>query len=289
MAPPAAALVLLIAVLMASAAPAPAEDLPVDQLRFLAERALSDPGAVDRLRRVDRVDGRPVDLARAIDGASTEQLRARLEALAAGSVATAPVAAGTDPRSAARRILSGRKFNPSPVPRPFRGVLRRLGGWLRPVAEPLGAAWDRVSGNVLVTGAIGASVVAAAAFVTARIIRRRTSAGVERSTRATRSGARDDPDDLERRAAAAERAGMLDAALRLGFRAGVLRLDRAGVIADSPALTTGELTRRLASLPLRDLAGAFEEVAYGGRPATAGDLDAARDGWARVLEEAARR
>ncbi|MGI8683624.1 MAG: DUF4129 domain-containing protein, partial [Acidimicrobiales bacterium] len=69
---------------------------------------------------------------------------------------------------------------------------------------------------------------------------------------------------------------------------GVERLDRAGVVVAKPALTTGALTRQLPSARLHALADAFEEVAYGGRPASADDVAAARSGWPRVLDEVAR-
>ncbi|MGQ0521825.1 MAG: DUF4129 domain-containing protein [Actinomycetota bacterium] len=287
---PAAVLALTVVAAMAVsvAAPAAAEDVTTSELQRLARRAGSDPAALERLRAVDRVDGRPLDVGRALGDAGPEELRARLDALGAGA---AP-AAGPDPtavRDEARRILEGRRFNRSSVPRPLRGVLRRLGDLLRPVGEPLGRAWDRVTDDVWATGALAAAVVGLAALASARLARRRTSAGVHRSGPGGRPNRALDPERLEREALAAERAGDLDRALRLRFRAGVVRLDRAGVVVDRPALTTGELTRRLGSSRLRELADAFEEVAYGGRPATAGDVDDARAGWPRVLEEAAGR
>lgn len=265
---------------------AAAEEATAAEVAHLAGRAPSDPAALERLRRVDRVDGRSVDLGRALAGAQGAELEARLRSLRTTGGAAAPPDGSTAAAEDARRILEGRRFNPSPVPRPFRGVLRRLGGWLRPVTGPLGRLWDDVAGNAVATGAAAAVVVGLAALVTARLVGRRRAAGVghERWARTAREG--DDPDALEARAAAAERAGDLERAVRLRFRAGLVRLHRAGAIVDRPALTTGQLTRQVTSARLRGLAATFEEVAYGRRPATADDVDAARAGWPRVLEEA---
>lgn len=274
-----------------AASPATAEELTREQFEALVERAPAEPAALDRLRRVDRVDDRAVDMARALDGAEGADLERRLESLrldtpgGPGGGATPPAATPDDIRAEARRILDGRRFNPSPVPRPLRGVLRWLGDVLRPVGEPFAKAWDRVSGNALAMGALAAAVVAGAVVVSTGAIRRRTAAGVARDRRDRGDRGALDPEQLERQALAAERSGDLAMALRLRFRAGVVRLDRAGIVADQPALTTGELTRRLTSPRLRHLATTFEEVAYGGRPATAGDVDEARAQWPRVLEE----
>ena len=281
--------VLLVAVLVLGApGTAGASEITAGELHDLVQRALSDESAVAELRRVDAVDGRPVDLASALAGASGRDLEARLRALDPGPSVARP-GSGTngvhDPGAQAERILEERRFHPGSVPRPFRGLFRALGRWLRPVSEPLGRAWSYVFGHAWSAGLIGAAVVILAVLVSVRVIRRRSAAGVLRSQRDRWRGRADDPDDLERRAADAERAGDLALAVRLRFRAGLLRLDRAGVVVDRPALTTGALTRQLPSTELRDLAVAFEEVAYGGRPASPDDVAAARAGWSRVLEE----
>ncbi len=56
-----------------------------------------------------------------------------------------------------------------------------------------------------------------------------------------------------------------------------------------PSVTTGEVRRTLDSRRFDDLAGTFEAVTYGGRPAEAPDADSARREWPRVLEETKRR
>jgi hypothetical protein len=95
-----------------------------------------------------------------------------------------------------------------------------------------------------------------------------------------------DPDELERRAADAEGRGELDTALRLRFRAGLLRLADAGVLRLRPGLTNAAVSRTLRSRRFDELALDFDEVAYGGRPATPDDVAAARSGWPAVLEAA---
>ncbi len=94
---------------------------------------------------------------------------------------------------------------------------------------------------------------------------------------------------LRREAERAERAGDLDAALRLRFRAGLLELDSRELIELRPALTNRELLREVPSETLVDLVDGFEAVAYGGKPAEADDVRSAREGWPRVPEEAGKR
>ena len=279
-----AAAELVLVLVLGGGGVAAAEAVSGEQFRTLAERAVTDPAALNRLRGVDRVDGRPVDLRVVLEGADGEDLRARLRMLA-GPVRTGSAGTGASPRDEARAILDGKRFKSPPALRPFRGVLRWLGDRLEPISGPLGRLWDRLADNRVGQVVIVAVVIGVAVLVSAALIRRRTVAGVLRDRRSRERRRPEDPDDLDRLADAAERAGDLERALRLRFRAGVLRLDRAGAIAWRPALTTGELTRTVPSTQLRELASAFEEVAYGGRPAAAEDLQSARSGWPRVLEE----
>jgi hypothetical protein len=104
-----------------------------------------------------------------------------------------------------------------------------------------------------------------------------------------RAASRENPSALEREADAAERAGDLERALRLRFRAGLLRLDERGAIRYRPSLTTGELRQLLGSATFDDLAARFEQVVYGREPAEPADVEAARNDWPRVVENATRR
>jgi hypothetical protein len=98
----------------------------------------------------------------------------------------------------------------------------------------------------------------------------------------------ENPDELERAADAAERAGRLDEAVRLRFRAGLLRLGDRGAIRYRPSVTTNEVRRVLGSDTFEELARTFEAVAYGGQEATPPDVDSARRDWPRVVSSAGR-
>ena len=265
--------------------PASAQSVTGPQLQDLAARAAGDPRALAQLRAVREVDGRPVDMGRALAGAEGPGLASRLQALRGGAPA-GTVVASEQARQEAQDVLDGRRFKPARVPRPFAGILRTLGRWLEPVGEPIGRVWrrmvDTVAGRLVLVGL----VFAVAALISARLIGRRSPGNIHRSRPFGMAGESLDPDELERQAVAAERAGDLDHAVRLRFVAGVLRLDRAGVITYRSSLTTGQLRSRLHSASFAELAAAFDEIAYGGRPAGEADLRAATEGWPRVLAEA---
>jgi hypothetical protein len=282
----AVAVLAVVVLSIAPAGPAAAQSVNGAQLQDLASRAASDPRALAQLRTVREVDGRPVDMARALAGAEGPELAARLQALSAGP--PAPAVAADQVRADARDVLDGRRFKPARVPRPFAGILRTLGRWLEPVGEPLGRLWGRVFDTVPGKLAAVGVVFAVAALVSLRLIGRRSPGNVRRSRALGADGVSLDPDELERQAATAERAGDLDHAVRLRFVAGVLRLDRAGVITYRSSLTTGQLRARLDSASFAELAAAFDEIAYGGRPAGEADVRAATEGWPRVLVEASR-
>jgi hypothetical protein len=189
-------------------------------------------------------------------------------------------------REEAGRILAERRFHPRPPPRPFRGILRRLGEALaapvRAVLRPLGRlvpAFGTLPWHVLALLVVtGAGVVA---YRLAQARSRPRFLGPGRGGRAAMS-----PEELEAEAERAEARGELEVALRLRFRAGLLRLDRLGAVPGRPGLTNAAVARTLRSRTFDALAWDFDEVVYGGRPATAGDLEEARDSWPRVLEEA---
>ena len=114
----------------------------------------------------------------------------------------------------------------------------------------------------------------------------RRSAAAARAARA-HSTAREDPRDLEREAERAAAAGEWETAVRLRFRAGLLRLDARDVIEYRPSLTTGEVRRAIFSPAFDRVGDDFDEIAYGGRPAGEADERASREGWARAERGAA--
>ncbi len=134
--------------------------------------------------------------------------------------------------------------------------------------------------------ALGLLLLALAALgvlVLRRLLRRRVPAV---APTAVAGMSADDADALAARAAAA---ADHDTALRWTFVAGLLRLDRAGVLPYDPCRPTARVARRLARAGrgaqrgFTELAGGFDAVAYGGRHASAGDVRQARAGWDALL------
>jgi hypothetical protein len=279
---------LAVAVLVLAAVGAPsaaADSLSGGELRRLAEQAAAgDEGALERLRQVDEVDGRAVDVRAALSGASGEQLRERLDALADAEPThrARPAAARAD----AEAILAERRFRGTESPRPLRRLLEWIGDRLNPLTDRISAAADRAPGGERWFWlGVAAAVVVAVAVVSARTARRRVAALEAVATRGAVAG-RERPEELEHAADDAERSGDWERALRLRFRAGLLRLDEARVLPFRESITTGEVARRLRSRDFEGLARAFDEVVYGRRAARADDASAAREGWRRVLAEA---
>lgn len=195
-------------------------------------------------------------------------------------------------RRDAARILSDDRFQPNDVPRPFGGVFDWIGDRLEPlgdVLERIGDAFeavgDAVPGGVGVLVA-GLAVVgfALALFATGTLVSRRARAAGSGNGRSPAVG--DDPGALERVARDAERRGDFDAAVRLRFRAGLLRVAETRAIEWRPSLTSNGVARAIRSPAFEELATAFDAIAYGGRRARATDAETARAKWQQVLEEA---
>lgn len=195
-------------------------------------------------------------------------------------------------RRQAAHILSQPPFTSSPshVPDPLGGVLRTLGRLLRDALKPLSWLWNHLWSSL--HGALGVSTgyvlgvvgLLVGAVVALLLVRRRSrrSAGEAVTFRAPE---REDAGALERAAAGAEARGDLDAAVRLRFRAGLARLEVAGIIASRLVTTTEQVRRRLRSDTFDDLARAHEAVVYAGRHASAEEAAGARDGWPRLLHD----
>jgi hypothetical protein len=180
-------------------------------------------------------------------------------------------------RSQAAHILSERRFHRHEVPRPFRGLLDALSRVVEPVVRAIGDLF----GQPLIGWPLAAVIVLAALLLVARSVRRRARTGLhgagERAPRPV------DPARLEREADEAERRGDLERAIRLRFRAGLLRLDRARAIELEASTTSGEVSRTLRSRDFDDVAASFDAVVYGRRAPRGEDLELSRRGWTRVL------
>jgi hypothetical protein len=163
------------------------------------------------------------------------------------------------------------------VPRPFRGLLHALSKVVQPVVDAISGLF----GQPWLGWPLAALLVLVALLLVARTVRRRAWEGLrEAGERAPRPL---DPARLEREADEAERQGDLERAIRLRFRAGLLRLDRAKAIALEPSTTSGEVSRTLRSRDFEDVASSFDAVVYGRRPPRGEDVELSRAGWTRVL------
>jgi hypothetical protein len=277
--------VLAVAGAAALAGPAWATDVSAEQLRELAARARNDPAALAELRRVDSVAGTPVDVARLLDDTEGEALDARLRVLSEAAGSNAPGSAASARRQA-REILAANRFEERRRLRPLREPLEWLRDRLRSAFEPIVSriAPHVPGGRSTVWVVLAALVVAAAAALAARAVRGRATDAAQRA-RAELAGPVD-PRRLEREAEEAERRGDLERALRLRFRAGLVRLQRAEAIPARDSLTSGEVARRLRSADFDRVAATFDEVVYGRRRPEPADVESSRISWSRVLEAA---
>lgn len=270
-----------IAAVLLALAPDPAAAASAAEVRALAARAVHDPAALNRLRTIERVDGRRVDVAAALSGARGQDLRARLRALSADP--SLPPASTQGAGARARAILAGRRFRGGGLPQLARGLFRRLGEGFAELVE--GLARRAPGGPRGVWIAVAVAVLLAGAILAKGLVRRRLAREAWAPEALGPPTARDDPAVLEREAVEAERRGATSQAVRLRFRAGLLRLDRAGAVGMRPSLTSGEVARTLRLDDFDRLAATFDEVAYGGREPERAEVEAFRLGWARVLSE----
>jgi hypothetical protein len=193
------------------------------------------------------------------------------------------------PRADARQILGERKYHGSHVPRPLHGFIEWLGRHLHFLVRWFDWLGRHVPGGTNVVWAILAGFVVGLAVLAAMRLARRSSLRERAGAGVWARGERpEDPQALEQLADEAERRGDLEVALRLRFRAGLLRLGRAQVLELRPSITTVEVRRALRSRRFDGLARSFDEVVYGRRSPRADDLADARTEWPLVLEEARR-
>jgi hypothetical protein len=269
---------------LALAAPASAQSVSGTELTALAERAATDEDARAELLAVERVDGRPVAVRETLEGARGGQLERRARLIAGSVAAEEATTTPADDRREAQAVLAERRFHGSELPRPLAGPLEWIGDRIQPAIDWINDRGQAVPGGSLVLWTLlAAGVLLGAALVTSTTIRRRALA-LDRA-RAAALPAAEDPRALEREAERAERDNDWERAVRLRFRAGLLRLDRRKVIVYRPSMTTGEVARAVDSPAFREVGDRFDAIAYGGRPAQRDDAEHARRGWAEVLHD----
>jgi uncharacterized protein DUF4129 len=190
-------------------------------------------------------------------------------------------------RERARAILAESRFHSGPIPRPLHGLLHAIGKALESPLEELEELVSSLAvgvpgGTATAWAALAAAVLALSALLAARGARRSlrdptgdsARAGAARALRAS---------DLERDATAAEAQGRHADAVRLGFRAGLMRLAERQLVDGAPSMLNADVSRALRSEHFDRLASRFEEIAYGGRQASAEDVRRARREWGSVL------
>lgn len=288
----------LLAALVASLCPlaalspavAQAASVSSGRMRALASRAAGgDTPALERLRTVTAVDGRPSSLADLLAAGTATQVRARLVVLARSDPGAAVSAGGAQAMASAGRaramaaaILAQAPYGkPTRPPDPVVSALDALGKALTSLATrtPGGpvAFWAVAAALVLVLGGLGAR----------RALRRLGPAQPRPGVQAAAAG--EDPAALEREAHAAQEAGAFEEAVRLRFRAGLLKLGARSAIDYRPSLLTAEVARGLRSEQFDSLNDTFERIAYGGAPGRPADAEASRQGWTAVLAQAGER
>ena len=262
-----------------------AEDVSTEELRRLIAEAPEDPAAISELERVTSVERRPVDLDLVLDGDS-EDVSSRLEALDTDLSVEAP-----DPetsRAAAESILAAERFDVASHPRPLSGLLERVARLLRGPWEAVADRFNALTGwGKAATISVAAAILLSAGWALARLIAKRRPLPSDVKTPPTPTMLVQSPDQLERSADAAENERDYGLAVRLRFRAGLLRLADKGAIEFRPSDTSLSLRRKVASPHFDSLADRFDAIVYGRQPATPEDAEDARSKW-RLLQREAR-
>lgn len=193
-------------------------------------------------------------------------------------------------RRAAEAILSEGRFHQPPVPDPLHGVVEWVG---RAVTDPFNAIGRVVvhigriiPGGVASAWAVGAALLLLAAWL---LISRRARFELGQALEELGAGRPETPAELEREAARAERARQWDDAVRLRFRAGILRVGEKLELASTDTVPNHVIGRLLRSPRFDSLAERFDEVTYGGEAASATDAEQQREGWPELLRELGRR
>ena len=133
---------------------------------------------------------------------------------------------------------------------------------------------------------VGIAAAVALGALSALVLVRRRSRIAARGSGTQSATALVNPDDLEAEADELAARGAFAAAVRLRFEAGLLRLERAGLIANQRTSTDSELSIRIGSSTFDGLALRHEAVAYAGQAADEDDVYQACTGWPRVPDEA---
>lgn len=155
--------------------------------------------------------------------------------------------------------------------------------WVR-IVEWMTDASDYVGGPVIMAILVGGVVLAVAALLTFNLGKRRARRVDERIRREHEAARGLDPVSLEQAAESAQARGNHAEALRLLFRAALIRMDRLGLIDLRPGTTSGTVASSLDSSEFDRVATRFDSVVYGGKPASADDVSMVRQMTRSLLE-----
>jgi hypothetical protein len=195
-------------------------------------------------------------------------------------------------RSQARTILAERRFRQGPIPRPLHGLLHAIGSVLESPLDAVNELVSRLSvstpgGSTTVWAVLAALVLAISCLLAVRGSRRALR---DPAARAGPSGGVPlRASDLERDAGKAEAQGRHAEAVRLRFRAGLMRLAERELVETAPSMLNADVARALHSERFDTLARRFDEIAYGGSDALGQDTEDARREWSRLLGSGERR
>jgi hypothetical protein len=186
-------------------------------------------------------------------------------------------------RAEAEQILSQAKYRVETT------NSERVSAWIRDLWFRFLDFLDSVAGLVggpIVLGSILVVTVVVVSVLIARNLGKRRAREMDQRIRREHALARGaDPSVLEEAADLAAERGDIGEAVRLRFRAGLLRLDEAGLIRFRPGLTSAEITDLLQSPVFQGLAVRFDEIVYGHQSATAEDYQSAQNGWRDLLDQ----
>jgi hypothetical protein len=186
-------------------------------------------------------------------------------------------------RVEAERILSQAKYRVETT------TSDRISAWIRELWFRFLDFLDSVAGLVggpIVLGSILVVTVVVVSVLIARNLGKRRAGEMEERIKREHALARGtDPGVLEESADLAAERGEVGEAVRLRFRAGLLRLDEAGLIRFRPGLISAEIADLLQSPVFESLAVRFDEIVYGHQSATPEDYEIAQSGWRDLLDQ----
>lgn len=188
-----------------------------------------------------------------------------------------------DARELAKKILQEKRFQapePSPIRRPLAWIGRQTSKLLRPISDAWSSLVSALGASPLLAVLVVLVVLAAVFFAVRRAAARRVGSFADPKSDVTNTEAID-PAVLEREADAAASAGDHDRAVRLRFRAGLVRLTGLGRL-PKHEVTNGEARTQLREPEFEELADDFDEIVYGGREATETDSSDSQTRWPKL-------